>query len=69
MDCCGHTNDLVPHSFALGMPLASVGAILAGKVGPVGSNPFLEPRARHGVDPRLSTRRGRSRNPSMPSSS
>src|SRR5271169_4062792 len=36
-DCCGHTNDLVPHSFALGMPLASVGAMLAGEVGPVGS--------------------------------
>ena len=37
MDCCGHTNDLVPHSFALGIPLASVGAMLAGEVGPVGS--------------------------------
>jgi membrane dipeptidase len=37
MDCCGHSNGLVPHSFALRMPLASVGAILAGEVGPVGS--------------------------------
>jgi membrane dipeptidase len=37
MDCCGHTHNLAPHPFALGMPLASVGAMLSGGVGPVGS--------------------------------
>jgi membrane dipeptidase len=37
MDCCGHTHNFAPHPFSPGMPLASLGAMLAGGVGPVGS--------------------------------
>ena len=36
MDCCGHAHH-VAHPFAAGMPLASVGVMLAGGVGPAGS--------------------------------
>jgi membrane dipeptidase len=37
MDCCGHSHEIVPPPWIRGRPIASVGAMLAGEVGPRGS--------------------------------
>ena len=37
MDCCGHSHVAAPQPWAWSTPLASVGAMLAGDVGPRGS--------------------------------
>src|SRR5271167_402698 len=37
MDCCGHGHTLAPQPWIWGTPVASVGAMLAGEVGPRGS--------------------------------
>jgi membrane dipeptidase len=37
MDCCGHADAVVPRPFIADKPLASIGAMLAGAVGPAGS--------------------------------
>jgi membrane dipeptidase len=37
MDCCGHGHPVAHHPMPWGVPLASIGAILAGEVGPRGS--------------------------------
>ncbi len=37
MDCCGHGHQIAHHPMPWGLPLASIGPILAGEVGPRGS--------------------------------
>jgi len=37
MDCCGHSHEIVAQPWIRGKPIASVGAMLAGEVGPRGS--------------------------------
>jgi membrane dipeptidase len=37
VDCCGHSHEIAPQSWIRGKPIASVGAMLAGEVGPRGS--------------------------------